>query len=121
MNNYYFYPSDKLPKGFKFPEDYLREVVGGRDFGSWWFAGINQVFADLCLDVINEDSQGRYFWVPFAKCSKSLDVACFDGNDFSGNPRVFFYTNKAISKEFDLNKRFYLDDFSSWCEHIKKY
>lgn len=88
---HYLYSEQELPRGFCFPASFLDMVH--RDFvldlEPWWFLYEFEDFAKQWLLEIERLYPNRSL-VPFAKVSYSDDIACFDGNDKSGNPKVYY-------------------------------
>ena len=62
---------DKLKEGLKF----------------WWWMFQNKDLAIYWNDTLRDQFPKRKL-VPFAKHGASDDIACFDGADISGNPKV---------------------------------
>lgn len=84
---YEFFLSDTLlPGDFKYPQSYIdfvkREIPDTEPWHflcnelEWRFKGLKQRYPNRSV-------------IPFARRRDNDDVACFDGADTSGNPRVF--------------------------------
>ncbi|MGO4280124.1 SMI1/KNR4 family protein [Cupriavidus sp. RAF20_2] len=88
MRSFLLYPPDLLPEGFLYPRE-LVEIAAGARFtpvGQWWFIDANSKAGRLAYEI---RTRGGRNLVPFAKVDDGRgDVACFDGNDRSGDPPV---------------------------------
>lgn len=118
MKEIYIYQSAMLPAGFSFPSDYLSFVKADKrpDLGPWWFLCDMPSVADFWINELERQYPGRML-VPFAKLEHTDDVACFDGFDSSGNPRVH-YIHAFASVGWE--KRGVVDSFSDWLEQAEK-
>ncbi|GKX61435.1 hypothetical protein SOASR032_00040 [Pragia fontium] len=47
-------------------------------------------------------------------------LACFDGSDRSGDPRVYFHDYGYRGEDPAWDKRYNLDNFSAWLESAKE-
>lgn len=110
----YTFPQDRLPAGFRYPQAYLDLVEQPERLAesSWWLIGKNPGFADFCLEVL-QGMGGSKILIPFAKDDESNDLACFDGADLGGSPRVYFLVAEASIKHVDWTKR-YSQSFEAW-------
>lgn len=120
MSVKYFYDKSSLPVDFVYPQEYVRFVEGDTSgLSPWWLTGNSPEFAELCFNVINEKLDGEKILVPFAKDDDSGDIACFDGDDASGNPKIYFDTGQESMTSIDWEKRYYLSDFVEWLRMVK--
>jgi hypothetical protein len=104
-------------QAFAFPDSYLRTVMSGNlpQIDPWWFLVEEPDKSNLFFRVINYDRKSKKILVPFAKIDDgSGDVACFDGDDHSGDPQVYFSTGTDSLEDVDWERRFSLADFDSW-------
>jgi len=110
--DFHVYDKSALPTGFSLPEDYLRFVNDDNraDIDPWWFLGVRRESAEFWIGELARQYPGRLL-VPFAKLAGSDDVACFDGSDLSGNPRVLYIHAFASQGWEDRGSEC---DFSSW-------
>jgi hypothetical protein len=85
----YLYSSDMLPVGFQFPQSFLAHVasLATLDVSPWQFLFRSQKDADGRMLAVKRLYPTRSL-VPFAHWDGSDDVACFDGDDRSGDPAV---------------------------------
>lgn len=117
MKSPYLFEDIEALKGFRFPKAYL-EIMNGRhlpQLDPWWFLNEEPEKAKLLFRIINVDRQSSRLLVPFAKIDDETgDVACFDGEDISGDPKVFFSTGTGSLKEVDWEKRYHLANFEAW-------
>ncbi|EMB3081996.1 SMI1/KNR4 family protein [Providencia rettgeri] len=108
----YIYSLDELPKGFKFPRTFL-EIINQEvilDLDPWWFLCEFEKFAKYWLLEMKNQYPTRKL-IPFAKLSYSDDIVCFDGDDTSGDPKVFYVHAFASAGWED---RGYTDNFTEW-------
>ncbi|WP_371023995.1 SMI1/KNR4 family protein [Luteibacter sp. RCC_6_2] len=112
MANFFVYDKNILPAGFSLPEDYLCFLHDDNlaDVDPWWFLGVRKESAEFWIHELARQYPGRSL-VPFARLAGSDDVACFDGSDLSGNPRVL-YIHAFASQGWE--DRGVECDFSSW-------
>lgn len=123
----YLYDSQILPDGFKFPHEYVDIIlkINPDEFYPWKFMA-----TDLAISIYYFGALLLQFpekpLIPFAIINDESGVyndgwvvlACFDGLDFSGNPKVLIqdYSNpKASPWE---NKSY--ENFSDWIKSAKK-
>jgi hypothetical protein len=115
---YYLNPQSDLPEGFRFPKSYLdflrQEALP--DLDPWWFLCESQEDADDWLEIVKEQYPERKL-VPFAKFGALDDIACFDGADTTGNPKVY-YVHTFTSPGWE--DRGWVDDFDAWLENAKR-
>ncbi len=79
-----------MKNSFKFPQSYLDLVSKGLpDIDPWWWLAPHKESAIYLADTLRKQFPLRIL-VPFAKHGGSDDVACFDGSDTSGDPKVFY-------------------------------
>lgn len=89
-NEKYLFEDYPLPSDFKFPQPYLDLVGKGLpDIDPWWWLAPHKDSAVYWADTLHKQFPLRML-VPFAKHGGSDDVACFDGADTSGNPKVLY-------------------------------
>jgi hypothetical protein len=86
----YLFEEDSLPTGFRFPESYLRLLKKPLpDIEPWWWLAPYKASSIFWLETLQEQFPYRTA-IPFAKDNRSDDIACFDGTDTSGDPKVLF-------------------------------
>jgi hypothetical protein len=91
MNDRYLPLPDRLPEGFRFPATYV-EIAGSEalpDIEPWWWLSIREQSYVFWMEKLAEQFPDRLL-VPFAKMEDSDDLACFDGADQSGQPKVLY-------------------------------
>ena len=103
MSNIFLYNTPILPDGFVFPQSYINTVKSNNiiDLEPWDF---------LCKDIGKSLSDGY------------VVLACFDGSDKSGDPKVYFhdYGYSYNGEDPIWDKRYYLENFSAWLESAKE-
>lgn len=74
---------------FQYPKSFIKTIstVPEVDLEPWWFI----VFEDGDVNYWHHTLKSLYpqrDLIPFAKFNANDDIACFDGNDNSGDPQV---------------------------------
>ena len=99
------YQSTTLPDGFRYPAE-LAAISDGVDLYPWVLIDPESAVGQLTWKV--RESDGRNL-VPFASVEDDRkDIACFDGDDPSGNPEVL------ILVVDDSGRRYSFPDFAAW-------
>ena len=105
------YSQEKLPSGFLYPTEFLELICSNNiDIQPWWFVSSEGEAGELFLKVCLGNGQNL---VPFAKTDIYDDIACFDGTDISGNPKI-------IMKCSTPDRHYEFDCFSSWLLQVEK-
>ncbi|WGL28422.1 SMI1/KNR4 family protein [Pectobacterium brasiliense] len=108
----YLYTEDELPEKFKYPSSYIEimsmDVIP--DIEPWSFICEFKESSDFWMREVKGKYPTRRL-VPFAKVNYSDDIACFDGADTSGEPKVYYVHAFASSGWED---RGYTDNFTEW-------
>lgn len=113
----YLFDEKLLTGNFSFPQSYV-ELVSQENIPylePWWFLSEYKEDADFWMDEIAKQYPSRKL-VPFAKAGSSDDVACFDGSDTSGNPKVFYVHTFASPGWEDHGD---VESFDVWLEKTK--
>ena len=131
MSNIFLYNTPILPDGFVFPQSYIDTVKSNNiiDLEPWDF---------LCKDIGKSLSYYGALLIeyrdqpliPFAIASDEsgffndgyVVLACFDGSDKSGDPKVYFhdYGYSYSGEDPVRGKQYYLENFSVWLESAKE-
>lgn len=102
------YSDAQLPHAFKYPA-HLLEFVAGRKYPNlypWLFIDAPSKVGELAYAV--RQSDGRNL-IPFASAEDDRkDIACFDGNDSTGNPPVLMLILD------DSGRSYSYVDFADW-------
>lgn len=115
----YFFEEDSIFKGFSYPKDYEHFVRAGCELEPpWWLLGKRPDFAMRCFKLLNEDLESEKLLIPFAKTDDGGDIACFDGDDKAGNPKVYFYTGEETLKNINWSDRYSVDSFNDFVSSI---
>jgi hypothetical protein len=97
-----------LPNGFRYPGD-LTDIAAGKQHvreGHWWFIDANSEAGELAYSIRAHDGRNL---VPFAKVDDDPgDVACFDGNDCTGDPAVLMLVLDDSSRSYSYR------NFKEW-------
>ncbi|CNE89993.1 SMI1/KNR4 family protein [Yersinia mollaretii] len=104
--------NDYLYVGFTFPKDFSDYVSGDglEDIEPWWLFCTSQNYVDYWCKKVREIYPERKL-IPFANLRYTDDIVCFDGEDTSGDPRVYYVHAFATTGWED---RGYTDNFAEW-------
>jgi hypothetical protein len=105
---FHLYPSDKLPLGFKYPDGLTHFATTGNypDIYPWWFIDANSKAGELSYSNRIKENQ---VLIPFAKVDDDRnDIACFEGTDTSGNPKVVMRVLDDSGREYSYR------NFEEW-------
>ena len=109
----------ELPHNFKYPLSYLEFFTLSQqelDVDPWWFLCLhNQAMQDWYVELKRQYPNRSL--IPFAKLSYNDDVACFDGHDNSGNPKVH-YVHAFASEGWE--DKGHVADFTAWLNLAKQ-
>lgn len=106
MYKQYLYP------GFILPDSFINYVSGAEleNIEPIWLFCCAQNYVDFWCEKIRELYPERKL-IPFANWRYSDDIACFDGEDTSGDPKVYYVHAFASAGWED---RGYADNFDEW-------
>ena len=108
----YLYVKNELPDDFKYPGAYIDimslDIIP--DLEPWSFICEFREPSSFWMAEVKKQYPTRKL-VPFAKVNYSDDIACFDGEDSSGDPKVYYV--HAFSTE-GWEDRGYADNFDEW-------
>ncbi len=118
--DYDVFEDELLPEGFKFPEAFLDMVCNQsiKAIGPWWFLHGEPEDVHFWLEQIREECPSRPL-VPFAKYSAFDDIACFDGSDTSGDPKIYYFGWTSSPGWDDQNQGTH-SHFQRWVEQAKR-
>ena len=105
---FYVYSSAQLPDGFQYPAALLELAAGAGqlDIYPWLFIDAPSKVGELSYAVRQTDGRNL---VPFASIEDDRkDIACFDGNDTTGNPAVLMLILD------DSGRSYAYADFANW-------
>lgn len=125
MTDIFLYDTPILPEGFKFPDEYISmaHMRCLEDIEPW-----SLLFNDMATSLSYYGAMLNKYkdnpLIPFAIASDQsglfndgyVILACFDGSDVSGNPRVYFHDYGSSNKDIAWSERYYLKDFNSWLQ-----
>lgn len=117
MEKCYFY-ENRLSNGFKFPKSFLDFVDKDEIpyLEPWYFLCKFKKNADFWLDEAKKQYPNRNL-IPFSKDENTDDVSCFDGDDISGNPTVYFVHFFASEGWEDRGS---VTNFEEWLKMIQE-
>lgn len=124
MSKLFFFDLPILPRGFSFPPSYLELARGHAiaDLAPWKF-----LFLDMPCSLHYYGAMLQKYpdkpLVPFAIANDPsgmfndgyVVLACFDGDDRSGNPKVYFH-DYGSRKQVNWSDRYCLDNFTAWLQ-----
>lgn len=98
--------------GFSFPESFINHVSKSEldDIEPWWLFCTPSNYVDFWCEKVRELYPERKL-IPFANWRYSNDIVCFDGEDESGNPKVYHVHAFAAS---GWEGRGQIDSFTEW-------
>ncbi len=102
------YSNAQLPIGFKYPVGLLELTAGSEqlDIYPWLFIDAPSKVGELSYAVRQTDGRNL---IPFASVEDDRkDIACFDGNDTTGNPAVLMLILD------DSGRSYSYIDFADW-------
>ena len=110
-----FLNNKSLPKDFTFPQEFIAFVSQKElpNLHPWWLLYTYEGAFDAWLKIVRKQYPSRSL-IPFAKIEYTDDIACFDGLDFSGNPKVFYVHSYASPGWED---RGCVNNFSEWLKY----
>ncbi len=105
-----------LPFGFRFPISYEKFLSHPTiDIHPWWLVAKQPRLARLFFELLNRELGSSKPLIPFAKIDDDNgDIACFDGSNTSGSPRVYFWAGDVTLRDVDWSCRYSLDSFEDW-------
>ena len=111
----------ELPSRFCFPKSYVCALadVNCDEICPWWFVAKEPDKAKFFFQTINGFMQSPKTLVPFAKDDETGDIACFDGDDASGDPPVYFVTDEPSLSDVDWDVRFRVKNFEAWLQDAR--
>lgn len=128
MKNLFFYDSPILPSGFGFPQSYLQLARGEvmPDLQPWKFLFLDMPSSLTYYGAMLQKYPDKTL-IPFAILADPsgafndgyVVLACFDGDDRSGNPKVYFH-DYANPRRVDWSDRYFLTNFTEWLRVAKE-
>ncbi|WP_322966416.1 SMI1/KNR4 family protein [Sphingomonas fuzhouensis] len=108
MSNFQLYRAEQLPSGFAYPAGFRRIAESGSypPIAPWWFVDAASEAGKLFFSIREYDGRNL---IPFAKVDDGRgDIACFDGDDRSGNPGVSMLILDESGRSYSFR------DFDEW-------
>lgn len=122
MNKLFLFDSPILPSGFSFPRTYLQltQAQDIPDLEPWKFLFLNMPSSLNYYGAMLQKYPDKPL-VPFAIIDDPsgafndgyVVIACFDGDDKSGDPKVYFH-DYSNSNRVDWPDRYSLANFTEW-------
>lgn len=109
------YSLQQLPDGFRYPQAFVDMVMSGSlpEIYPWWFIDASTETGKGLFSRRQRDGRNL---IPFAKVDADLnDIACFDGDDTSGNPAVLMLVLDESGRNYSFK------DFEEWLAFAKAY
>jgi hypothetical protein len=103
---------------FTYPKEFINtiSITPPIDIEPWWFIVFEEGDVNSWYDTLKKLYPKREL-IPFAKFNANDDIACFDGNDNSGNPKVLIihaYASEGWEHHGSYN------NFSEWLTKANK-
>ena len=111
--------AQELPPNFKYPPSYVEFFTLPQqelNLDPWWFLCLHEQATQDWFVELKRQYPNRSL-IPFAKLSYNDDVACFDGHDASGNPKVHYV--HAFARD-GWEDRGNVADFTAWLNLAKQ-
>eukprot|EP01012_Entosiphon_sulcatum_P065188 TRINITY_DN94068_c0_g1_i1.p2 TRINITY_DN94068_c0_g1~~TRINITY_DN94068_c0_g1_i1.p2 ORF type:complete len:120 (+),score=10.51 TRINITY_DN94068_c0_g1_i1:186-545(+) len=108
MTAFRLYSSSELPPDFQYPAELKRFAQTGEypAIYPWWFVDGASEAGELFYSTRQFDGRNL---IPFAKVDDGRnDIACFDGDDASGNPEVLMLILDDSGRGYGFR------DFDDW-------
>lgn len=108
MSKFQLYPAAELPRDFVYPPKFREFASTGKYpvIAPWWFVDANSKAGRLAYQIRTHDGRNL---IPFAKVDDGRgDIACFDGDDASGDPRVLMLVLD------DSGRKYSYANFAEW-------
>jgi hypothetical protein len=108
---------ERLPKGFRFPKALYDFCSANPPIDLYpWYVFDDQAIVDTWHDIVREWYPTRNL-IPFARNDiLGDDIACFDGDDASGEPKVYFLHTFASAGWEDRGE---VAGFAEWVKHVE--
>ncbi|KDD67535.1 hypothetical protein ABH912_000105 [Pseudomonas sp. BT76 TE3572] len=99
-------------QNFTYPKEFINTIstTPPIDIEPWWFIVFEEGDVNSWYDTLKKLYPKREL-IPFAKFNANDDIACFDGDDNSGNPKVLIihaYASEGWEHHGSYN------NFSEW-------
>lgn len=108
MSKFALYSDNQLPVGFIYPAEIKNFSLSGEypQIYPWWFFDAHSKAGELAYSIRLHDGRNL---IPFAKVDDGRgDIACFDGDDVSGDPRVLMLVLDESGRSYSFV------NFSHW-------
>ncbi len=116
VKSMFFLKEDVLKPQFSYPSSFESFVNDKADLSEPWDFFSSKDELDFSFKGLNDRYPERVL-VPFARRTDNDDFACFDGSDFSGDPKVIIIHDWA-SPGWENHGEF--DNFLEWLEFAKE-
>ncbi|WP_086631775.1 SMI1/KNR4 family protein [Commensalibacter intestini] len=106
-----------LPVGFRFSNNFINYIQSNYkdEIYPWYFLIESAKYIDARFYCVQSQYPTRNL-IPFAHWNHSDDIVCFDGDDTSGDPKVFFVHTFASPGWEDRGN---VENFDVWLEIAK--
>lgn len=109
------YSPQQLPSGFRYPQAFVDMATSGSlpEIYPWWFIDASTETGEGLFSRRQRDGRNL---IPFAKVDADLnDIACFNGDDTSGNPAVLMLVLDESGRSYSFK------DFEEWLAFATAY
>ncbi|MFT0212479.1 hypothetical protein VQ643_07645 [Pseudomonas sp. F1_0610] len=110
---------NKSENEFSYSSDYINFINNefkDIDLEPWWMLCESEKLMNFWFQALKKQYPARHL-IPFAKIDYSDDIACFDANDISGDPRVIFIHAFALE---GWEYRGEVANFAKWLQRAKE-
>lgn len=128
MTEVFLYDTPIIPEDFKFPDEYISLAKNNSSIRiNDWRLLFNDMATSLSYYGAMLIKYKDKPLIPFAILPDELGreddglpiLACFDGDDRSGDPKVYFHDYGFSEKGISWDKRNHLKNFSDWLKYTK--
>lgn len=106
------YLANIVPHEFRYPPAFLEIAASSapNSLYPWWFVDASSQAGELFWKTRRSDGRNL---IPFAKTDELDDIACFDGDDHSGDPRVLMIASSD-------GRNYGFKNFAEWLSNAEK-
>lgn len=129
MSKIFLYDQPILPKNFLFPDSYIELAKKGLfiDLEPWVLLYNDRATSLRYYDLMLLKYQDKCL-IPFAIASDLsgffndgyVVLACFDGDDLSGDPKIYFHDYGHTGSTPSWKNRYQLKNFDEWLKLAKE-
>lgn len=105
-------------QNYNYPTEFVKTIQldPAIDLEPWWFIAYEDGDVNYWYQTLKNLYPKREL-IPYAKFNANDDIACFDGNDHSGEPKIFVIHAYA-SEGWELHRTY--ESYSDWLDAALK-